>query len=807
MSYLLDKRILTILLIISTGFALAQSKDDQQLTDYAKPTGQEKVYLHLDKPIYSVNEDIWFKAYTVEGTFHTPTSLSGALHVELIEPNEKIIQSLLLPIQEGVSVGNFSLPKTLQEGNYRVRAYTNWMRNFDEELFFRKDIPILNSLLPSADSVSYEGRLEQLSISKKNDFDIQFMPEGGDLIDGISTKVAVKAVTKAGKGFQIEGVIQDQNGREITKFTTDQFGHGLSFFKPKKDNQYYAMMNSEKFPLPEVKNLGALIRVRHSYTSEQISISAISQGIDLTGGTIIAHQKGQPLFGLKMENQNSNVLTVNKNQLPVGVINITLFDKNDLPLSERLIFPNTPEAISDIIIDANQSSYENRSEVILHLKAKNDSVHSASISINPSSDIQYTKDEMTIVNYLLLSTEIKGRIESPKRYFNHTNEAYKELDLLMLTQGWSRFTSSKLLAETGNSLDFQPEKGVTIQGQVMDYYKEDQPREASFTYMLPEMGILAFGNTDENGEFFITGNNFVDSAMVVIKAQGFKGKKDKPDKNVKINLNYLPTPETVYPIPPFINLDQGYAKKAKKLNQIAKAFNLDNDAILLEGITIAAKKKTDINAPSQRTPLYQEPSYRITTDSLTVVPRSIFELLRRLPGAQVAGDFPNQTISIRGVSSFSGSQSPLFVIDGVPVNLDFVQSISPLDVEFIDVLKGPDAAIYGTEGANGVILVYTRRGRWETRDNPVPNGILTFMYPGYSKSKEFYSPNYAEPSERHSMPDYRSTIFWEPNIRFTNNEAELSFYTSDQSGAYSIILEGILKNGQPFHEETTITVE
>ncbi len=95
-------------------------------------------------------------------------------------------------------------------------------------------------------------------------------------------------------------------------------------------------------------------------------------------------------------------------------------------------------------------------------------------------------------------------------------------------------------------------------------------------------------------------------------------------------------------------------------------------------------------------------------------PRTLAEMLIRLPGVRVIDMIEGgMTVRIRGSSSFLGGEEPLFVIDGMPIqSIDgALNSVNPNTIESIRVLKNADAtAIYGSRGANGVILIKTRRG-------------------------------------------------------------------------------------------------
>jgi hypothetical protein len=134
----------------------------------AHPT--EKAYLHFDKPYYVAGDTIYFKAYTTMGERHMLSRISGVLHVDLININNKIDQSINLQVDNGISWGDFALPDSLPTGNYLVRAWTQWMRNSSGG-FFQKIIRI-GSLQSSK---VLESNTAKAVVGKP---DVQFFPEG-----------------------------------------------------------------------------------------------------------------------------------------------------------------------------------------------------------------------------------------------------------------------------------------------------------------------------------------------------------------------------------------------------------------------------------------------------------------------------------------------------------------------------------------------------------------------------------------------------------------------------------------------------
>jgi len=153
------------------------------------------------------------------------------------------------------------------------------------------------------------------------------------------------------------------------------------------------------------------------------------------------------------------------------------------------------------------------------------------------------------------------------------------------------------------------------------------------------------------------------------------------------------------------------------------------------------------------------------------------------------------------------NQEATFLLDGVPMADGFIQNINPETIEFIDVIKGLKATVYGTGGP--VIAVYLREGITNIRNEPItPKNLLAFQINGYYQGREFYVPDYTSMSEEEkSKLDYRSTLYWNPSVTIEGGEANIDFFTSDEKGIYHLFIEGLSKNGKPIKQDYKFTVE
>jgi hypothetical protein len=798
---MLRRAIYVSLLVFTSICSLAQNPYKVKLDGFIKEQRQEKVYLHFDRAQYAAGEDVWFKAYIINASSHLPSEVSKTLHVELINEQRNIIDSLSLLIEDGVTNGSISLKKDIPPGSYRVRAYTAWMRNYDHNLFYNKDFTIINTL-----SNDNPDQPEPLRYYQKKPR-IQFLPEGGDLIDGLPTKIAIRATNNYGVGVAVNGTIIDKTGQVLTKFKCSDLGYGLAFIKePRIDMMYHAIVEEDTFNLPMVKKLGASIRVINNFKSEDVIITVLSTGLDLTDGTLVIHRRGMFLFSEKCINKSSLAVVLKKSQLESGIIHITFFDRNQIPLTERLIFPNRPLNEPGMEIISDKDVYQRRSAVNLLLNPNSNNVHSASITINPLTESSYKKYGENIENYVLLTSDLKGKIESPDYYFADTEESYQSLDLLMLTHGWARFNWTSLLNTEEFSPEYWPENGLTFSAKIYNYYTDKHLNEPLVSISIPSIGVLSETfRIGEDGTFHVRDLELMDSTDIFIKALKSKGEKTKESNIAKISLQHLPRP-AVASIPfSDTGINPFFYEKSKKLNKISQTYFLDNQVKRLEEVVITGKRST-LNEIDRRT-LYREPSHRLILDDLPphAITQSVFDLLRRVPGVQVFGIYPNQEAIIRGINSFRGGK-PSYFLDGAPIDVTTVQNIPMINVEFIDILSGPRATIFGSTGAGGVVLIYTRlSGSNKQRERP--RGLLAFTHPGYHKAKEFYSPDYDLKKKEKTIPDFRPTLYWNPELKFKKKNAEIQFYTSDQPGNFVIRVEGIYSDGKPFFKQGLITVQ
>lgn len=449
----------------------------QYLTDHPV----EKVYLQFDKPYYAAGDTIYFKAYITRGGHHRLTDLSEVLHVDLINTSGKIDQSIKLQIDSGITWGDFALPDSLPKGNYRIRAYTRWMRNTGNAYFFDKTIPVGSPKNPKIPE----------SLAKQPDHtnlkpDVQFFPEGGSLVAGIRSKVAVKAIGPNGLGIDVKGTITDDDGKEVASFTSAHLGMGDFYLSPEAGKTYTARITypdnrQDIFSLPKPEISGITLSVDNDLLpNAMVTINANSeyfkQNRDRDYALIICSQGMVTTVSCKLDSAivKMNIL---KRKLHTGVATVRLFSPENEPLCERLFFVQNYDQLN-LDVNTSKRAYAKREKVNVAINAANRKGSPAeghfSVSVIDENKVSGNNDDAAnILSYLLLTSDLKGRIEQPDYYFSDTSlMARNNLDILMLTQGYRMFEWKQVLDSAGHPLVYQPEKGIEITGQVKSLFNK-----------------------------------------------------------------------------------------------------------------------------------------------------------------------------------------------------------------------------------------------------------------------------------------------------------------------------------------------
>jgi hypothetical protein len=776
----------------------------------------EKVYLHVDRDTYYAGDDIWFKAYLVDALDHMLTDHSSNLHVELISPSSEIISNRIIRIDRGSGNGDFKLPDDIRSGRYRIRAYTNYMRNFSDKLFFTKEISVVN-----ANDGQYEssGKVEYV----KNNIRLDFFPEGGSLIDNVSSIIAFKAVDNLGKGCDVTGKIYSSDGGLVTTFKSTHLGMGSFSLRPLQGLSYYSVIRGKdsvdvKAELPASFPTGVTFSASINQDHELlISTRTNSRTLPLVS-------EHDLVLSLSIRKEIINKITfrikslctstvIPIDYLPDGILMLTLSTTEDLPLSERLIYIERETPLK-IQIGTDKNIYKKREPVKLRLSLSGDSTlereGNISLAVVDERLINNTsKFSRTISSWFLLESDIRGTIEDPSYYFDSSNpDRSRDMDLLLLTQGWRDF------AWKYDTVYFPPENGFTISGKLRKDNK-NKPIEGSRV----SIGIFGSMNSvlttipvDSTGKFKLTGIDLSGESTVIVS-----GIDKKDHLNGLLTLDsatYNPAgiSDSLLNIPILEELNEIKLISYYTINEsIKKKYKL-SDTINLGTVNIVAERRDPqlVKVESSRM-IYSKPDDELVVTKQMESYRSIPELMKgKFPGVEVIGPRPSDPeylIYIRGIASVRGPQLPLVLIDGIEADFKDLTRIPVSEIDRIDILKlVSSTVIYGFRGANGVINLITKAGS-RYADNKPDNFSAKLRIYGYNAPRIFYSPQHLSDSTSAFKPDLRYTLYWNPDIILEDNkEIVLDYYNGDNSSLIRVIAEGITTSGIPVTGRTEYEV-
>ncbi|RZL60372.1 MAG: hypothetical protein EOO93_14205, partial [Pedobacter sp.] len=278
---------------------------------------QEKLFVQTDNEFYLTGEILWFKAYYTD-LQNKPLNVSKVAYVEVLdEANTPVLQAKI-SLKNGSGNGSLYIPVNLNNGTYKLRAYTNWMKNLGADVFFEKPLKIINTL-----------NTPQNSKAESKKYNLQFFPEGGDLVEGITSKVGFKILGSDGKGTDISGVIVNNRNDTLARFKTLKFGIGQFSFMPLANNDYKAIARSAQGEiiiqqLPAAKKTGYVLNLKDENANLNIDVFSNLGNQKLY---LVAHNGIKTVFASTGEVSGGKAsFVVKKDSLADGITYLTAFN-------------------------------------------------------------------------------------------------------------------------------------------------------------------------------------------------------------------------------------------------------------------------------------------------------------------------------------------------------------------------------------------------------------------------------------------------------------------------------------------------
>ena len=647
-----------------------------------------------------------------------------------------------------------------------------------------------------------------------DDFATRFMPEGGNLIAGVSQMVAFRAVGADGRATDVTGYIADKSGRKVCDIASTHNGMGKFEMCAKQGEQYTATLTSKQgitksFQLPTAVASGCVIYMRAEDSKQAILkvVSTPDRPIDQFAAVVQA--RGLKMFVIE---DLSRPIRLSLDKLRSGVAQVSVVHRESRTVvAERLFFVRGKFATANIV--PSVKSHSPRQNVKLDFEVLNSDGLSVAgdfaVSVT-DADVVKSGEGDNIYSYLLLNSDLRGDVETPTYYFEADDlEHNRNLDLVMMTHGWRRYNLNALLAGKSRNYKHTAEQEQSITGLVTGVVgKARNPSVMIYRDQEGRSEYLGVFSLNSTGRFTISGIDYPDTVAYTIQALNRDGGSERV--RVKVDPDIYPVtnviPRQHYQRLSFSSIPESFLMRTKE-----NYYNDGGERVIdIEEVVVTAQR---INKYSYSAELNDFNT--ISGDMTRFI--SVYDALQRFRSLQVIGStvtlrksnddsfFSEEKVAVTeedeelGTSGVSDSEEktlpePSVYINGTQADIEALDAYPMSEVISISFLEGAEAIAAGVDSKNGSIILTVRNLMHQSQ--LLPTSLARVVVSGYCKPVEFYAPDYSKP-QKEEKRDMRTTIAWMPRLRTDGmGRASMSFWSADRASNYNIILEGITAEGE-----------
>ena len=803
--------LLFILTCLSAVSVFAQQPATRRLANYAnnisrftKDCPQEKVYLHFDNTGYYAGDTIWFKAYTVTADEVRPTTLSRVLHVELLTPRGEVTDSRKLKIQDGQCHGEFALPKDCKGGFYEVRAYTRAMLNFGDTHIFSRVFPVYNEPEQAGnyqekEMDSFAGEKKERPEPEKADrVNLHFFPEGGHAVLGIPARVAFRATGKNGEDINVTGTLYNANHEPVASLATIHQGMGVFEFTPRAQ-EYEATVNYEgkEYTIPfkdilaegytmNVDNLNPDLMRISVQKSEALPNDTIAVSVTCRGKlcAVEAFVLGKEPYAFRIP----------KEKLPAGCIQVTAFNAAGDILAERLAFNNRMNLFTSIKTTVDKTTYKPFEEVNLQFDVHDPSGKPVettfSLAVRDAATTPRTAYQDNILTDLLLSSDVKGYIQDPMQYFTDDSRTTRtKLDLLMMVQGWRRYSWQQTAGVKPIKIKHFAEEGLTLWGKVQTLVRNKPRANADILFWMKndelQGEVHGSGHTDGQGNFYCILPDSVDITGKWSLTLSVSDDGKQKNSQILINRHFSPEKRSYTFFDTYVNdsIDSAAGESQKK--------NKMDETQILQEVEVKRYRTREIMRPDMV--FDAEEDINRILDQGGNIPSTVREYAEyKYPVLENS----NPSTVILYVLSCQKKDAPKFRhIPAAEMDITNVKDLQLHTRNGVEVLKhlsfcnpGADSLITNIMNSNNRYFIIVAQLHDEVY-NDARKGVRQTYYEGYSPVKECY--NLKSSDEALGYLNYRRTLYWNPDVKTdAEGKASIRVYNNGTCRKMEISAEG-----------------
>ncbi|WP_306013262.1 MULTISPECIES: hypothetical protein [unclassified Allomuricauda] len=743
----------------------------------------------MNKSTYVRGEHIWFKGYMYNRVKAEPFKEAVNVYLGIYDKDGNQKEKHLVLSKEGRLQGQIAIDSTFVDGQYYIKASTSWMKDLKEDDSFVQQFMVLNSELV----------LENNNPSE--DYDIQFFPESGHWVSNVQSVLGIKMIDENGNaGANMVGIIRNHIGEEIVRFRTNRLGFAKVVMTPSASERYWATVSNPngkewRVPLPAIDSLGLVLSTRN-ISEDRILVlvgtnAETKREIGSKPYSILIHRDGllKSLDVVFKENQLYASHILDKRELHSGMNILTLIDNRGVPIAERLFFND--KQIKTLSLDANVQKVDKDSMEVALSGFEKRTTSFASISVLPVGTKAYNFNS-NILSSFLLKPYVRGYIEESDQYFtDFSKRAMEDLDMLLLTQGWSKYDWDNIFNEPPQK-KIQYRAGIDVFGSI----NSKVPKSTDLLVYAGNQSEPTVIPLSEQSEAFSLDNYFVEQGEELrLTLLNKRGELTMP--NLFLRLDTGQSTDRIYELEPFRGIENDVLVDGLGEVELQNFVLPEQNTISLEEVVVSEKR----GIKRITTPFVSEGNLKVVTEETEGLYPRLLDIIRS-SGFNV-WEVPNAgydriRITTKRVLSFSLVQpSPILYIDDVrypdfDILLDF--PTTKVKSYYIDRTGAMEAG-----GAGGVIRVYTRKegdvgAGHSDKFTPDERFFTHRVSNGFMPAKQYYTPKYNNLSSESFR--YFGSIGWFPNPTINKNGTcilKIPDYGYDE---IVLFVEGMDENGR-----------
>lgn len=773
---------------------LAAQQAQDKMTAWAQQNPVQKVYLHMDREQYYAGETIWCKGYFMSAFL--PSASNSVLYVELLNSRSQTVLRNAFPVYGGMAPAQLTLPDSLQAGLYQVRAYAPLMLN-QPGFTFNRRITVYGKTKKATGGSNLQSSSRLL-----------FFPEGGNFVAGVLNVVAFKCTGTTGMPRPVEGAVSNSKGEVVCRFKSIHDGMGSFSFVPVPGETYAATVKGweQKQPLPPPADAGVVFNVTDAPGAKRFKILHSGRNDVFKPAYMIGQVQNNIIFKQPLQGDKEEITgSIPTARFYSGILQLTLFNKDDMPLAARITFVDNKEYVLPAAIKADTLGAAKKSRNRFTLTLPDTVAGNFSLSVTDADYETAAGRPDNIYSSFLLSSDIKGYIHNPAYYFNTPGDSVQQaLDLVMMTNGWTRFKWLAILQNKQPPPLYKDPGYIRVGGTITIAGTKKPLAGKDMLLLVSPADTAGFAgstshmiHTDAAGRFEADSLFFYGRAKLL-----FSEVNGKKNRFVRVRTDGDSLSRT-YPVaadPPLLP-DERNTAAAQKMEAAYNGY-IHARGTTLANVTVRAAVKTPLDRLDEE---YAGGYFSTGAHSTRFDVRnegfggSIFEYLReRIPGLKIYGETGDYVLHYRGgnityyITNGEGADPNVTLfLNEIQASAATLEGIPFSDIALIKFLPASTAAA----GGGATLAVYTKKRSERAIPETASTDIIT--YQGYTIVKEFYDPVYDGPAAG-TAADQRITLKWIPDIFINGVNAAIpvTFYNNDRTRRFKIVAEGITSDGR-----------